>query len=148
ASRILVPFDNASGFIAAIAVANPNGSSELASVNIRTSDGATSTGTLPSLPGEGQTTFLMPTQFTGTAGKSGLAEFYVAAGSISMIALRANPSGAFTAAPVYFESGAPIISTGGGTGGTIVSGSFAVDRITSSSFLFPGPSMEFDTITG
>jgi hypothetical protein len=131
-SRILVPFDNTSGFIAAIALANPNAAAEAISVNIRTSDGATSTGTLASLPGEGQTTFLMPTLFTGTAGKSGLAEFFVTSGSFSIIALRANPSGAFTAAPVYFETGAPIISTGGGgTGGNIVSAGMGIQILTS-----------------
>jgi hypothetical protein len=144
ASRILMPFDNTSGFIAAVAAANSDTAAETISVNIRTSDGVISTGTLQSLPASGQTTFLLPTQLPATAGKSGLAEFYVASGSFSIIALRANPSEAFTAAPVYFETGAPIISTGA----TIISGGFAVDRITSSSFLFPGPTMEFDTITG
>ncbi len=145
-TRILVPFDNTSGFIAAIAVANPNALPEPISVNIRTSDGSTSTGALPSLPAEGQTTFLMPTQFPGTAGKSGLAEFFVTSGSFSIIALRANPSGAFTAAPVYFESGPPIISTGaGGTGPSMVVGAFVVDKITSSTL---GSSIELDLISG
>src|SRR5579862_58842 len=116
-TRILAPFDNTSGFIAAFAVANPNAAAETISVNIRNSDGTTSTSTLPNLPGNGQITFLMPTQFPGTAGKSGLAEFFVSSGSFSIIELRANPSGAFTAAPVYSESGSPIISTGGGGNG-------------------------------
>jgi hypothetical protein len=56
----------------------------------------------------------MPSLLSGTTGKAGLAEFYVSSGTIALIALRANPTGAFTAAPVYFETGAPIISTGGG----------------------------------
>ncbi len=37
-----------------------------------------------------------------------MAEFYVTSGSISIIALRANGA-AFTAAPVYFQTGDPII---------------------------------------
>ena len=37
-----------------------------------------------------------------------MAEFYVASGSIAIIALRANGI-AFTAAPVYFQTGNPII---------------------------------------
>jgi hypothetical protein len=143
ATRILVPFDNTSGFIAAVAIANPNAAGETVSVNIRTSDGVTSTTTLPSLPANGQTTFLMPTQFPGTAGKSGLAEFFVNSGSFSIIALRANPSGAFTAAPVYFETGAPIISTGGGTTiGKIVQGSLALSKI---SFFLPSSSTPFES---
>ena len=107
-TRILVPFDNSSGFVSAVAVANPTNAAETVQANIRTSDG-TFSGALTSLPAKGQTTFLMANQFPGTAGKSGLAEFYVASGSISIIALRANPSHAFTAAPVYFQTGSPII---------------------------------------
>src|ERR1041385_3289418 len=51
-SRILVPFDN-SGFISAIAMANPTNAAETVQVNIRTSDG-TFSGTLPTLPAKGQ----------------------------------------------------------------------------------------------
>ena len=39
ASRILVPFDNTSGFVSAIAVANPTNAAETVQVNVRTSDG-------------------------------------------------------------------------------------------------------------
>ena len=118
-SRILVPFDNTSGLIMAIALVNPNPSAETVSVNFRTTDGTTSTNTVvPALPSQGQIAFLMrdPSYFPETAGKSGLAEFYVSSGTISIIALRANPSGAITSAPVFFETGTPIISTGGGGG--------------------------------
>lgn len=115
-SRILVPFDNDSGLVTALAVVNPNDNTESISVNTRSSDGATSTGTNLDLPGRGQIAVLMPSQFAGTAGKRGLAEFYVSSGSIALIALRASPSGAFTSAPAYFENGAPIITTGGGGG--------------------------------
>jgi hypothetical protein len=117
ASRILVPFDNTSSLVSAVAVVNPNGAAETISVNLRISDGSTSTGTLPSLPANGQMTFLMPDQFPETRGKSGLAEFYVASGSFSIIGLRANPSGAFTSAPVYFQTGPPVISASGSNGG-------------------------------
>jgi hypothetical protein len=131
-SRILVPFDNSSGLITALALVNPSPSAETVSVNFRTSDGATSTATAPNLPSQGQITFLMPQQFPDTAGKSGLAEFYVSSGTISIIALRANPSGAITSAPVFFETGTPIISTGGGGGGTgdhIVAGGFTLAKV-------------------
>jgi hypothetical protein len=128
-SRILVPFDNSSGLIMAIALVNPNASVETVSVNFRTSDGTTSTATTPNLPSRGQITFLMPQQFAGTANKSGLAEFYVSSGTISIIALRANPSGAITSAPVFFETGTPIISTGGGGTGNIVAGGFTVAQV-------------------
>src|SRR5579871_1651635 len=44
-NRILVPFDSSSGFISAIAVANPTNADETVQANIRTSDG-TFSGTL------------------------------------------------------------------------------------------------------
>jgi len=132
-SRILVPFDNTPGLIMAIALVNPNPSLETVSVNFRTSDGTVSTATIPNLPSQGQITFLMPTQFPATAGKSGLAEFYVFSGTISIIALRANGT-AITSAPVFFEAGSPIIATGGGGGGggtgNIVAGGFTVAKTT------------------
>jgi hypothetical protein len=139
-SRILVPFDNTSGLITALALVNPNASAETVSVNLRTSDGTTSAATVPALPSQGQITFLMPQTFAETANKSGLAEFYVSSGTISIIALRANPTGAVTSAPVFFETGTPIITTGGGgTGGgggggggggngNIVAGGFTVAK--------------------
>jgi hypothetical protein len=106
-SRILVPFDNTTGLVSAIAVANPTNGAETVFANVRTSDG-TFSGTVATLPANGQTTFLLKDVFTSTAGKSGLAEFYVASGSIAIIALRANGI-AFTAAPVYLQTGNPII---------------------------------------
>ena len=132
-SRILVPFDNTSGLIMAIALVNPNPSAETVSVNFRMSDGATSTATVPNLPSHGQITFLMPSEFPATANQSGLAEFYVSSGTISIIALRANGS-AITSAPVFFETGTPIITTGGGGGGgggagNIVAGGFTVAQV-------------------
>jgi hypothetical protein len=116
-SRLLVPFDNASGLVTALAIANPNDSAASISVNLRTSDGATSSGAGINLPSRGHIAVVMRTLFPETAGKRGLAEFYVSSGTIAFIALRFSDSGAFASAPAYFESGSPIISTGGGGGG-------------------------------
>lgn len=109
ASRILVPFDDTSDLVTAVAVANPNASAETIQVNIKTSDGATSTGALPEMPAKGHRAFVLPDLFPGTKGKRGLAEFYVASGSFSVIALRFNPTSAFTSAPVYSQTGVPVI---------------------------------------
>lgn len=115
ASRILVPFDNSSGLATGVAVVNPTGSSESVSVNIRTDTGAVSTPPLPDLPAQGHTAFLLASQFPATSGQRGLAEFYCTNGTLAIIAIRANPTLAFTSAPVFSASGAPII-TGGGSG--------------------------------
>lgn len=109
ASRILVPFDNTAGLITAVAMANPNGSDESIQVNIRTSDGTTSTGALPQMPARGHRAFVLPDLFPETSGKRGLAEFYTTSGSFSTIALRFNPRQAFASAPVYPQTGQPII---------------------------------------
>lgn len=116
-SRLLVPFDNAPGLVTALAIVNPNGGAQSVSVNLRTSDGATTPGAAINLPGEGHIAVVMPTLFPETAGKRGLAEFHVSSGSIAFIALRFSDSGAFASAPAYFESGSPIITTSGGGGG-------------------------------
>lgn len=116
-SRLLVPFDNAPGLVTALAIVNPNGSAEQVSVNLRTSDGTTTAGAGIDLPAEGHIAVVMPSLFPETAGKRGLAEFYVSSGTIAFIALRFSDSGAFASAPAYFESGAPVITTQGGGGG-------------------------------
>jgi len=115
ASRILVPFDNTEGLVSAVALVNPTGNAEAVSVNLKTSDGSITTANLASLPANGQVTFLMPNQFAQTAGKRGLAEFYVESGSIAAIALRARGA-AITSAPVYLQSGAPIIGSSAASG--------------------------------
>lgn len=109
ASRILVPFDNTSGLVTAVAVANPNANAASIQVNIRTADGATSTGSLPQMPARGHRAFVLPDLFPETSGKRGLAEFYTTSGSFSTIALRFNPRQAFASAPVYPQTGQPII---------------------------------------
>ncbi len=136
-SRVLVPFDNTSNLLTALAVVNPNPTSETISVTFRTSDGSVTQSSLPNLPANGQMAFVMPSQFPTTSGKSGLAEFYTTTGTLSIIALRANPTGAFTSEPVYPETGPTVISTsgggGGGTAGDIVFAAFSIGKITNSS---------------
>jgi len=102
-TRILVPFDNSSGHVTSIGVVNPAGTSQSISVNFRIANGTVSQGSLPSIPPSGHMAFLLSQQFPAIAGQSGLAEFYSTSGSFSLLALRANQTGAFTAAPVYFR---------------------------------------------
>lgn len=122
ATRILVPFDNTkpagklTSLATAIAVVNPNPIPLTISVNLEIG-GTGTAATALNLPANGQMAFVMGTQFPGTAGKSGLAEFYTSSGSFSIIALRGNPTGGLTSLRVYDETGPPIISTSGGGGG-------------------------------
>jgi hypothetical protein len=121
ASRILVPFDNTKGSATSIAIANTTTSSETINVGIRI-NGATSQPASITLPAQGHTSFDFPTKFGATvAGQSGLAEFYAASGSFAILGLRFQ-SGAFTTAPVYTESGPPLIASGGS--GSVFDGNY------------------------
>ena len=116
ASGILVPIDNTDGFVTSIAVANPTSSSESISVGLQPNSGASSQLSSIMLPAQGHMAFSVPQQFSTTIGQKGLLELYSASGSLSALALRFNPTGAFTAAPVYPEN-SPIIASGGPSGG-------------------------------
>ena len=140
ASRILVPFDNSTGFATTIAVANPTGASEAISVNVELDSGTTSQAFLPALPAQGHAAFALSQQFPATSGHRGLAEFYVSSGSFSIIALRFNPTGAFTAASVYTQTGGPIIGTPSGGGGGGMLPAFTFLTVTNGTFSPQGQS--------
>lgn len=115
ATRFLVPFDNTGGFVTSVGIANLITSSQTISVNIEIENGAISQTSIPDLPAQGHTAFALPQQFPATGGHRGLIEFYVAGGRtgttgpFSTLALRFNPTGGFTSAPVYAQSGNPVI---------------------------------------
>jgi hypothetical protein len=109
-NRILVPYDDSNGFVTGIAIVNPTAADQSISVGFRTTDGLVAVSALPTLTAMTHTAFVLSQTFPVIAGHRGLAEFYSATGNISMIGLRFNPTQSFTAAPVQFESGPPIIS--------------------------------------
>jgi hypothetical protein len=120
-NRILVPYDDSNGFVTGIAIVNPTAAAESISVGFRTVDGLVTVQALPTLAPLSHTAFVLSQTFPVIAGHRGLAEFYSPTGNISMIGLRFNPTQSFTAAPVIFQTGAPIISVpqtdpGGGGG--------------------------------
>ena len=83
-------------------------------------DGLVAVNALPTVPAMGHTAFVLSQTFPVIAGHRGLAEFYSSTGNISMIGLRFNPTQSFTAAPVFFQNGPPLITapaSGGGGGG-------------------------------
>jgi len=116
-TRVLVPFDNSSNAVTSIALANPSNAAESVLVSIQTDAGAITQQTPLNIPAMGHTAFAFPVQFPATSGQRGLAEFYTAAGSLSIIGLRFNPTGGFTASPAYAETGSPIIGANGSTPG-------------------------------
>jgi len=108
-NRVLIPYDDSNGFVTGIAITNPTGTDQNLTVGFRNSAGV-SINNLPTVPAGGHVSFTLSQQFPIILGHEGLAEFYSATGNISMIALRFNPTASFTAAPVYQQSGAPVIT--------------------------------------
>ena len=137
--RILIPFDNTSGNVTSIAIANPSGTAESISAGIQLVSGAISQLSPVMLPAQGHTAFALPQQFPSTAGQSGLLELYAASGSLTAIALRFDPTGAFTSAPVYPETGAPII------GGSSQGGAPLFNQLQLSVTYQPSQSASFQT---
>lgn len=106
-NHVLVPYDNTSGNVTSMAVANPTNASETVSVSFQSAGGAISQASL-TFPANGHQAFTFPTQFPGTANGQGLAEFYAANGGFSLIGLLFDPVG-FSTAPAYPESGPVVI---------------------------------------
>lgn len=115
ASRFLLPFDNTSDLVTAVAVANPNEGAVTVQVRVRNADGAVTSTQLPQIPSKGHRAFELTRLLPDTQGQRGLAEFWVESGSISVIALRFNPTFAFTTSPVYTQSGPLILGEPAGS---------------------------------
>jgi hypothetical protein len=147
ATRILVPFDNTHSNVAAMALVNNSAAAETISVNIRTTAGMVTQATLPPIPAQGHAAFTFPSQFTSTAGASGLAEFYVSSGTFAILALSFNPAGSLTTAPIYNESGPPIIM-GSGSAGAVTVANFAIAKLTSTSGFPPGTPELTEKVSG
>ncbi|HEV3333128.1 MAG TPA: hypothetical protein VG096_19210 [Bryobacteraceae bacterium] len=153
-SRILVPFDNTNGAATSMAVVNPGSSSETINVGIRIGSTASQPAAI-TLPPNGHVSFDFSTQFSATANQSGLAEFYSPNGTFAILALRFQ-SGALTTAPVFSQTGPPIIasasSSGGGSGGipsgNIVAAYFSVGKINTKGGSILSASDGMDTIGG
>ena len=65
-NHVLVPYDNTSGNVTSMAVANPTNASETVSVSFQSAGGAISRASL-TFPANGHQAFTFPTQFPGTA---------------------------------------------------------------------------------
>jgi hypothetical protein len=119
-SRVLVPYDNTNGFVTSIAIANTGSTVASIGVGLQNTFGTGPVSPAPAainLPAQGHTSFTIPQQFPAAGAQSGTLELTTTGGSISVLALRFDPTGSFASAPVYAESGAAIL-VGSGTGGT------------------------------
>ena len=96
-NRIVMPFDNTSGFVTSVAVANTNPSQSLTiSMLFQTENGAQSSGSLTLAP-HAHTAFVTPTNYPFLQGVRGSITFTAPTGDITLMGLRFNPNGSFTA---------------------------------------------------
>ncbi|MBS1831120.1 MAG: DUF3500 domain-containing protein [Acidobacteria bacterium] len=95
--RLLLPFDNTSGFTTAAALVNPSASaSATVQATIYDETGASiGTGSI-ALAARGQTAFALTDRFPATAGKRGLVDFSNSTTSITGLGLRFQSNGTFT----------------------------------------------------
>lgn len=124
ASRFLVPFDQTLGSVVGLAIANVSSSPETITVAVKTTNGSVTQASIP-VAGYAHFNFplndlnLAPSQLSpvisAASGQSGLFEIYTSSASLAVLTLRFNVTASFTAAPVYAESGPPIIGTATGT---------------------------------
>jgi len=112
ATRALIPFDNTNGLVTSVALINHSSTAANLTANLKTSSSMTTGTPLAALPALGHKAAALETLLPATAGKRGLVEIVASTGSVAAIALRFNPSGAFTASPTYAQSGSAIIVPG------------------------------------
>ncbi|HEY7391319.1 MAG TPA: hypothetical protein VH640_22580, partial [Bryobacteraceae bacterium] len=124
ASRFLVPFDQTIGSVVGLAIANVSASPQTITLAVRTTNGSVTQASIP-VAAYAHFNFplnslnLAPSQLSpvinAASGQSGLIEVYTSSASLAVLTLRFNITASFTAAPVYAESGPPVIGTTTGT---------------------------------
>jgi hypothetical protein len=96
AARFDIPFDNRSGFVTSLAIANPDSSTINTQWAIRDSGGRVLASELISLEGGGHLSFELPRRFPASQGASGTIQVTSPARSLYILPLRFNSSRAFT----------------------------------------------------
>ncbi len=95
-SNIFMPFDNTSGYVTGVAIANTNPTQALnITLTFVTSSGSTTTASLRLAP-HAHTAFVLPTSYPATAGARGSINFSAATADMTVTGFRFTPSLSFT----------------------------------------------------
>jgi hypothetical protein len=94
--HFLLPFDNTQGFVTSIAALDPQGLQTNLSITFRDENGLLISSESMFLNGNSRVAFTLPSQFSKTANRRGIAEFTSSASEVAALALLSNPRGAFT----------------------------------------------------
>jgi hypothetical protein len=96
----ILSFDNTSGYVTGVALANVAASPASVGLVIRDDTGAVLLSSAIALSAQGHTSFVLPSSYVSSAGRRGTLEFDTPAnGQISVLGLRFNPTGAFSTIP-------------------------------------------------
>jgi sugar lactone lactonase YvrE len=99
-STIDLPYDDRSGFVTAVALANLSTSATTITATIFDPTGVQLGVQTLTLPANGHTSFLFPDQLPQTAGQQGIVQFQSSSGSLAGVGLRASSQGTFTSIPI------------------------------------------------
>jgi hypothetical protein len=97
---LILPFDNAHGFITGVALVNRDATqAATVTANLRDENGSIiSTGSI-NLPARGQVAFSLPDRFSTVSDRRGVAEFSASGQELYGLGLRFSPAGTFTSLP-------------------------------------------------
>ncbi len=99
-SAISLPYDNVSGFVMGVALANLSASSPTITAIAWDESGVLLGSKAITVPGNGHTAFALPVDLPFTAGKRGIVRFQSSGtGGITGLGLRFSPFGTFTSVP-------------------------------------------------
>lgn len=98
---LILPYDNTSGFVTGMAIANLSTSAANISATIWDANGSQIGAQSINLSGDGHGGYIVPNVFTVTAGQRGTIEFQnMSGGGLAGIGLRFSPFGTFTSVPI------------------------------------------------
>lgn len=97
-SSMILPFDNAGGFVMGVAIANLSSTSETITAKLYDEDGNLLGSQTMTISGNGHTSFELRSQFAVTNGRRGMV-FFQSAGSLAGLGLRFSPFNTFTSVP-------------------------------------------------
>jgi len=104
ASAYVLDFDNTNGLVTCVALANVSNQAANVPIVIRDDQGATLGTATINLAARGHTSFVLTNNYAYTAGKRGTVEFDTPSGTgITVLGLRATPSGALTTIPAIVK---------------------------------------------
>jgi hypothetical protein len=102
-SSVTIPFDNTSGYVMGVALANLAVGSAIVNATVWDENGSQLGVQQILLPGNGHVSFALADRVSLTNGKRGIVQFQNTSGGIAGLGLRFSPAGTFTDVPVLSQ---------------------------------------------